>query len=111
MWQNFQENSSNFLRVHKDVCGVVLMEVHAPPVGQFWTLLLNGLNQMIELLAVFGGIDDLVLWEQLIINYFFDIPPDAQHYLLRVKFGFSSSLETTILPIQHRPPRDVLKTS
>jgi len=51
-------------------------------VNQFWALLLNDLPQMIELLAVFGGIDDLVLWKQLIINYFLDIPSDAQHHLL-----------------------------
>jgi len=66
------------------------MEGHAFPVGQF-QLLLNGFPQIIELFIVFGGIDSLVLWEQLIINYSLDIPSRAQHYFLRIKSDFSSS--------------------
>jgi len=54
------------------------MEGHALSLGQFWAFLLNGFPQTIELLVVFGGNDDLVLWEQLIINHFLDIPPDTQ---------------------------------
>jgi len=50
------------------------MEGHVPPVSQFWALLLNGLSQTIELFAVFDGIDDLVFWKQLIINYSLDVP-------------------------------------
>jgi len=50
------------------------MEGHVSPVSQFWALLLNGLSQTIELFAVFDGIDDLVFWKQLIINYSLDVP-------------------------------------
>jgi len=77
------------------VAGVVVIEGHAPPVGQLWVLLLNGFSQTIELLAVFGGIDSLIFWEQLIINHSLDISP--QHHLLRMKFDLRSSLRTTNL--------------
>jgi len=69
------------------------MEGHALPLGQFWAFLLNGLSQTIELLAVFGGIDGLILWKQLIINHFLDISSNVTFF----GSSFSSSLGTSIL--------------
>ncbi|MCP6606339.1 hypothetical protein NL500_29535, partial [Klebsiella pneumoniae] len=57
------------------------MEHYTLPLGQFWTLLVDRLLQAVQLFAVDGRIKRLAIWEQLIVDDSFAIPPNAQQNL------------------------------